>query len=563
MRETLEKEIQDVLIKLGVAEPQVNFDYPARMVFGDLSTNVAMMYAKQLDRKPIDLANEIKEGVSSKNISHVVKVEVAPPGFINFFFDTEYFAKAVKENEPSKIFEGQKIIIEHTQPNPFKEFHIGHLMNNAIGEAISRIIKANGAEIKTYSYHGDVGLHVAKAIWSLLKNPGNLNAYAEGNTAYEENENAKNEIIEINKKIYDKSDSQINSLYEEGRKNSLEHFEKIYQKLRSNFDYHFYESESGEIGKKIVEENIGKVFEKGDEGAIIFKGENFEPKTHTRVFLNKGGLPTYEAKELGLAKIKKDVWGYDRSITITANEQDSFFKVVEVAIGKVFPELENKLTHISHGMLRLPEGKMSSRTGNIISAESLIEKVKEKVLKKMNSRILPEQSEGSITYKAIATTAQKNETAEIVAIAAIKFSILRQAIGGDIIFDFEKSISFEGDSGPYLQYAAVRAKTLLEKAKGQIESSSKIPEGWQTTNLERLLTRYSDVLEKAGREYAPHHVVTYLVELAGEFNAFYASHKIIDTADSTSPYRIALTEVFARIMAQGLNCLGIKIPEHM
>lgn len=549
MREQLQKEIEEILREMGVKNPKVIFEYPVKIDFGDLSTNVAMVHAKELGKNPLGIAEEIKEKLEKKNLAHVMEIEAVAPGFLNFYFDAGYFEQAVQHLDLKNIFGGQKVWIEHTQPNPFKEFHIGHLMNNAIGESVTRIVKANGAEVKTASYHGDVGLHVAKAIWALKKDVEFNKAYAEGNAAYEENEDSKKEIIEINKKIYDKSDAEINTLYETGRKRSLDYFEVLYKRLGSHFDFHFYESETGGVGKKLVEKNTPKVFEKGDAGAVVFHGENFEPKTHTRVFLNSESLPTYEAKELGLAEIKKEKFPYDVSITVTANEQDSFFDVVEVAIGEVFPELKGKLKHISHGMLNLPSGKMSSRTGNVITAESLIDQVKEKIKEKMKDREM--------------NATQIDEVSEQVAIGAIKYSILRQAIGGDIIFDFDKSISFEGDSGPYLQYSAVRANSLSEKAKGIVEMSEKIPAGWRTTNLERMLERFPSVVEKAGKEYAPHYIVTFLVELAGEFNAFYASHKIIDAEDQTSPYRLLLTKTFVHTMTVGLDLLGIEVPEKM
>jgi arginyl-tRNA synthetase len=561
MKEELSKQIGVFLREIGVENPKVVFEYPARMEFGDLSTNVAMMYAKQLGQKPVDLAGEIKEMLVTKEIQHILRIDVVAPGFINFFFDQHFFAKSLEYALGSGYGKntslgGQKFFIEHTQPNPFKEFHIGHMMNNTIGESVSRIIKGNNAEVKIASYHGDVGLHVAKAIWGIQKsgkmvsNVSDLGqAYAAGASAYENDETAQKEIVEINKRVYDKQDPEIRALYDLGKKISLDYFEGMYKKLDSHFDFHFYESDSGAIGKKLVEENIGKIFEKGEEGAVIFRGENFEPKTHTRVFLNKEGLPTYEAKEVGLAEIKKSTWAYDISLTVTANEQDSFFDVVEVAIGEVFLELKGKLTHISHGMLKLPSGKMSSRTGSIISADDLMSQVSTKALEKVQDREFSQE--------------EKEKLAEIIAVGAIKYTILHQAIGGDIIFDFEKSISFEGDSGPYLQYATVRANSLLKKAEGIVDLDSKIPEGWETVDLERMLERFPAVVEKAGREYAPHHIVTYLVELAGEFNSFYANHKIIDKEDPTSPYRLALTKAFTQVMTSGLDLLGIKVPEKM
>jgi arginyl-tRNA synthetase len=237
------------------------------------------------------------------------------------------------------------------------------------------------------------------------------------------------------------------------------------------------------------------------------------------------------------------------SIVITGNEINEYFKVLLKAMSLVFPELASKTKHISHGMLRLPEGKMSSRTGNIITAESLITKVTETVMEKMKDSEID--------------SGEKEKIAETVALGAIKYTILRSGIGGDIIFDFDKSISFEGDSGPYLQYATVRAHSILKKAHSIVAVSKVMPENWETTNLERMLERFPSVVERAGVEYAPHYITTYLTELAGEFNSFYASSKIIDETDVSSPYRLALTEAFVQVMTNGLNLLGINIPERM
>lgn len=541
MKEVLKKEIEGILKGFGIENPKVNFDVPTHTKLGDSTTNVAMAYAKELQKKPLDLALEIKEALIAKSIDHISRIDVIAPGFINFFFDEHYFNKSVfRRFEKGNVFTGQKVIIEYTDPNPFKEFHIGHLMPNVIGESIARLIEANSAEIKRANYQGDVGLHVAKAVWAMKKGVELKDAYADGHKAYEESEEAKKEIIEINKKIYDKSDETINDIYEDGRKKSLVYFEVLYHKLGTKFDYYFFESETGGFGKEIVEKNIGSVFEKS-EGAVIFKGENFDEKLHTRVFINKEGLPTYEAKELGLSKIKYDACPYDLSIVVTGNEIREYFKVLLKAMSLVFPELAQKTIHISHGMLRLPDGKMSSRTGNVITAEFLIDQVKEKIKEKI----------------------QDDEISEIIAIGAIKYTILRQAVGGDIIFDIDKSISFEGDSGPYLQYATVRANSLLKKANRIVSASSDIPEGWETTNLERYLERFPSVVERAGVEYAPHHIVTYLIELAGEFNVFYASGKIIEGGDHTAPYRLALTEAFEKVMTKGLDLLAIKVPSQM
>lgn len=559
MDKILQKEIEKILIDLGAKDLNVTVTPAQYLDKGDYTTSVAMSHGRELEKSPMDLAEEIKnellatEKIRSKEISYISKIEVVKPGFINFFLRPEYFSDSLTRENKVSIFENQKFFIEHTQPNPFKTFHIGHLMNNAIGESIARLVKANGGEVQTATYHGDKGLHVAKAVWALLRGLDLKDAYAHGHKAFLEDEKSKTEIVEINKKIYEESDIEINEIYEQGRGQSLASFEEMYKKLDSNFDFHFFESESGEVGTELVKENTPGVFSKGDpegkitsngasEGVpIVFHAEKYDKTLHTRVFLNKEGLPTYEAKELGLAQIKKDFFDYDRSITITGNEQDSFFKVVEVAIGEVFPELKGRLKHLSHGMLKLPTGKMSSREGNIISAEELINKVKKKVKEKIDDE----------------------EISEIIAIGAIKYSILRQAIGGDIIFDFDKSISFEGDSGPYLQYATVRANSILNKANGVLGVDNNLPEAWQTTNLERKIDKYNSVVSRAGFEYSPNYLTTYLTELASEFNSFYASNKIVDETDKTSGYKLAMTRAFSEVMTSGLYLLGIKVPNKM
>ncbi|MEK7150379.1 MAG: arginine--tRNA ligase, partial [Patescibacteria group bacterium] len=477
------------------------------------------------------------------------KVEVAGAGFINFFLSKEFFAEStgevIKAGENlgmNESLKGQKIIIEYTDPNPFKEFHIGHLMSNTIGESISRIIEFHGAEVKRACYQGDVGLHVAKAIYGLLKIGNDASgdirklgeAYSIGARAYEE-EAFKNEINEINKKIYDRSDKEINKLYDWGREVSLEYFETIYKKLGTKFNFKFFESETGSFGKKIVEENIKNgVFEKSD-GAIVFKGEKYG--LHTRVFINSEDLPTYEAKELGLAKIKHDKYPYDISVVITGNEINDYFKVLLRVMEIIFPELAQKTKHISHGMLRLPTGKMSSRTGDVITAESLIADVEKLVEEKIKDRNYDESLKKEIIKK--------------VSIGAIKYSILKSAIGGDVVYDFEKSISFEGDSGPYLQYSYARAKSVLEKAEREGIKMSVGETMTETLELEKLLYRFSEIVERAGKEYSPHYIASYLIELAGSFNSFYAKHKIVDKEDETSPYKVAIATAFATTMKNG------------
>ncbi|MEK7552613.1 MAG: arginine--tRNA ligase, partial [Patescibacteria group bacterium] len=326
-----------------------------------------------------------------------------------------------------------------------------------IGEAIARLLSWQGAKVKRACYQGDVGLHVAKAIWAarLLPQPpedirGWGEAYARGSQAYDTDPAARIAIETLNKVIFERRDEAINALYDQGKKVSLAHFEEIYHRLGTAFDYYFLESVVAPLGQELVERWREKgVFEIGTDGAIIFRGE--KDGLHTRVFINALGLPTYEAKDLGLNTEKFTLEPeLDQSLIVTANEQNAYFAVVLKVLNLIAPAVGAKTKHLSHGLLRLATGKMSSRAGNVITGEGLIEEVATLVKAKMVGRDLAEKI--------------RSETVERVALGAIKYWILKQAPGQDIIFDPDHALSLAGDSGPYLQYTLVRARAVLKKA---------------------------------------------------------------------------------------------------
>ncbi len=556
--------------QLGIQKPLINLSHPEDNTFGDFSTNIALLYSKELKVSPKDLAHKIVEELNKNNLDFIKSIEIAGPGFINFKIKDQYFIEEIKSlmEKGDKIGRididsGKKVMVEYTDPNPFKVFHIGHLMANTIGESISRIVEFSGAKVIRTCYQGDIGLHVAKTIWAVQSHKDSFfdesisllekikflgEMYVLGSNKYDEDENAKKEIVEVNKKIFEKSDAEINDIYKKGRQWSLDYFDLIYKKLGTKFDDFFFESDVFESGLKIVNEFLNKgVFEKS-EGAIVFPGEKYS--THTRVFINSQGLPTYEAKELGLTKAKFDKYtDLSESIVVTANEQNDYFKVIMASLKEIYPDIALKMKHLSHGILRPSSGKMSSRKGNIVSAEDMIEEFESLVEEKLKERNFEKDLHNSIKSK--------------IAIAGLKYTILRQSIGGDIIYDSKKAVSFDGDSGPYLQYSYVRANAILNKAKESniSENITKLPE--EVDLLEKIILRFPEIIERSRIEYAPHHIVTYLVELASTFNSYYSVNKIIDKEDSISSYRIMLTKIFSQIMKNGLWVLGIEVPEKM
>lgn len=548
----------------GLIPPDFFFtiERPADLSHGDFSTNVAMVGAKRIGKNPRELAEEIAKRLKEKNNSNIEAIEIAGPGFINFKLSRLYFVNAFTEVLQSgdafgknDTLKGKKVIVEYTDPNPFKAFHIGHMMSNTVGESTSRLIEASGAETMRACYQGDVGMHVATTVaYAIEKNNTPMlstgEAYALGSKKLKEDPSFKERVVEVNKKIYSQEEGKEMDFYRIGRTQSLDYFETQYKRLGTNhgdgkaFNFYFFESNTGVFGKEVVEKNTPAIFKESD-GAIVYKGDETQG-LHTRVFVNKEGLPTYEAKELGLAKIKYDTYPYDVSIVITGNEVNDYFKVLLDAMGKVFPELAKKTEHYSHGMLRLPTGKMSSRTGDVITAESLIEETKAKALTKITSESL--------------SPLEKNIVAEQVAIGAIKYSILRQSAGKDIIFDFEQSLSFEGDSGPYLQYTHARIQSLIAKSANKT-STVGVPEG-EIRPLHKFLLRFPEIVERAMRDREPHHVATYLIELAREFNSFYGNTVVLDGGEDES-YKLALAQTTGNILKQGLWLLGIPAPDRM
>lgn len=570
IREAIEKEIKEVYKRVKIVDIENDFtfevDHPTdKSTEADYFSNVAMANWKKIPtawrvklrlNKPQLLAEKLKSQLEGK-IDGVTKIEVAGPGFLNFTIKRSYFTDQIAAIRTAgemwgrnNSLAGKRIMVEYTQPNPLKVFHIGHLMSNAIGESISRIVEANGADVFRANYQGDVGLHIGKALYGMMQlgyDGTDINkvgeAYAFGSTKYEEDAEAKAEIISLTKKVY-AEDPSVMDLYTTGRDVSLQAFEEIYKRVGSKFDRLFFESETWKKGKEVVEANIGTVFEES-EGAVVYRGE--QDGLHTRVFINSEGVTTYEAKDVGLAFLKRDTWEFDECIYVTAVEQDQYFKVVFSAIGKVDEWFKRRLSNIAHGMMVLPDGKMSSRTGKVVTGESMLNEAYEAALERMkeNNRI------------------EDSAVADMVGVAALKFMILHQALNKNTVYDLNRALSFEGDSGPYLQYTHARICSVLKTAEGVgvTPDVSIAPESPYA--IEKLVYQYPEVIELAYKERAPHHIVTYLLELAGEFNSFYVQEKIADAEDEFAPYKAAVADAVRVTLKNGLWALGIKAPEAM
>lgn len=560
LKDHILEDLKKVVSELGYQDTDILLSIPKNSSFGDYSTNLALQLAKQKEgigkQNPTVIANKIVDSlqlsVSSKD--YIEKVEVAGGGFINFFIKDEILIKNL-DNSPAinQSDNPHNVLVEYGHVNPLKEIHIGHLRTFILGESVSRILESVGHKVFRANYQGDIGLHIAKAVWGIEKiglPTTELTheqkaeflgkAYAQGHIVYEENHQAKEEIDVMNKKLYQK-DPDIKEIYQLARKWSLEYFEPIYKLLGIKYDRCFFESEVYENGKKIVLENIGKVFEEND-GAVIFPGEKYG--LHNRVFITSKGNPTYEGKEMGLAELEYDTFNYDKSIHVVASEQEGYFEVVIKAIDLLFPYLKGKKSHLSYGVVDLKEGKMSSRTGNVVTVNDLYHVVCEK------AREVMKQSRLEIDQKIV----------EQVSLGAIKFAYLKYSPRPNIIFNIEESVSLEGDSGPYVQYTYARIQSVLKKAE-QIEETE--VEGLDKEERQVLvcLMYFSDVIKEVSQTYHPNLLTTYLLDLAKQYNLFYQRLRIIGSEKEA--FRLGLSKAVAETLSKGLYLLGIEVPERM
>lgn len=575
LKTRLEQELKKAVKNLGFQIPDIVLYIPKNNDFGDYTTNIPLQFAKQDKRKNYQSAKEIAKAIIEKlgQPDYLQKTEIAGEGFINFFLineallqnlhqvcDYSYLVNPEVERENGTR---RKILVEYGQTNTLKAFHIGHLFNLVLGDSIARIIEAAGNRVFKVNYQGDIGLHVAKALWALKdKKPTTKDlpvyeigdylgqAYAKGAMAYDTSEMSKVEINEINTKLYLHSDSKLEKLWLKTRQMSLDYYQWVYKTLGVKYDKLFFESEIADKGKKIVLDNVNKVF-KEDQGAIIFAGSEYG--LHNRVFITSAGNPTYEAKEMAVGEAEYEAFKFDKAIHVVDSQQSAYFDVAFKALELIDEKFKGKQVHVANGYVGLKQGKMSSRTGDVVTFNWLYDEIKKRILKYIDSSNISKEI----------SQEERQQICETVGIGAIKFAMLKYSPQTNIIFDLDKSVTLDGDSGPYVQYTYARAKSVLRNA-----SYNYLP-GVQVRELEKeerlllqKLEHFEIYLEEAASKYHPNIITAYLLDLSKMFNLFYQKYPIIK-AEEKAEFRLALTCGVAVVLKQGLNLLGIDAPERM
>ncbi|KKQ24603.1 MAG: Arginine-tRNA ligase [Candidatus Roizmanbacteria bacterium GW2011_GWC2_37_13] len=563
--------LKTALKKSGIKDDSlIDLQPPTNAQFGDYSTSVALKLTKLFKKNPMEIAEEIKKNFPKSEF--VEKIEIVKPGFINFWVSNNNlldFAQKINEDKfefPSfHLGKNKKIMVEFAHPNTHKLFHIGHLRNISTGESIVRIFEAVGNKVIRTNYQGDIGLHIAKCLYgirnsqSVIKKLNNLQEriefigkmYTEGTKAYD-NPKAKEEINKINKMIYNQ-DPEILPLWQETKKWSLDYFDEVYKRVYSHFDRLYLESDVTKRGLEISKEIYKKGVLEKSQGAIVFNGKKYG--LDIRVFINSLGFPTYEGKEMGLAEKEfYDFGELDKNIHVVTPEQTSFFKItfkVEELINE--KKYKGKQYHLIYEWVKLKEGKMSSREGNIIEANWLIDQIKTKILERFKC---------------------DEKTAETLAVASAKYSFLKNSTQTIIHFDIDESIAVDGNSAPYIVYTYVRCQSVLRrhsgKAEGRVQNLNDdsgvapLPRMTESeSNLLRKLYQFPEVVLKSAEQYSPNFIATYLYELASQFNLFYQKNPILKAEKETKELRLLITQTTANVIKKGLELLGIKTVERM
>ncbi len=551
----IKKNITEEIKKVQEVEiTEANFTTPPNPELGDLSLNISFQLAKKNKSNPKQEAEKLAEKL--KNIQGIEKTRATGP-YLNFFLDYSFFSKQVltqalqKNYGSSKKGQGKTILIDYSSVNIAKPMHVGHLRSTIIGDSLHKLLEYNGFKCHGENYLGDWGLQFGKLLYS-YKQWGSEEKLKQDPISHLhelyikfhelENEELKAKAEEEFSKL-EKGDKENKELWKKFRELSLSKFNEVYKKLGVSFDSFKGESYYSKFNNEVIKETLEKkVAIQEKPGTIIIPLEKYG-LTNARLMENNRTL--YITREIAAAEKRKQEHDFYKALYVVSSAQSLHFQQLKKALELLGHEWSKDCEHVKFGLFSLPSGKISTRKGNIIHLNDVLDKAVEKALE-----IIEEKNPN---------LENKKEAAEKIGIGAVKFADLSQNRIKDVVFDFDKMISFEGDTSPYLQYAYVRCKSILEKQKGALEKAdfSKITEK-EEKQLIKKLAEFPSIIEKSALQYEPHHLANYLLELAHLYSSFYEKLKI-----SESNERLLITEAVANVLKTGLSLLGIETIEKM
>ncbi len=571
MKEKIKKTLEDSVKTLfpGIKIQKFQIEHPERKELGDYSTNLAFLIAKELKEKPIEIANRIATSVKKEKIFE--RVEVKEPGFINFFFSLDFFFKELKkifkkkENYgKSKIGKGKTVIIDYSSPNIAKPFGIGHLRSTIIGQALYNLYKFLGYKVIGDNHLGDWGTQFGKLIFAIKKwgkkkiDDYSVNELEELYVKFHKEAEKNPQLEEEGRKWFKKleeGEREARKIWKTLVKISLKEFERIYNLLGVKFDVVLGESFYEPMLKEIIEELKKKKIAKESQGALIieFPNNEFPP-----VIVQKSdGTTTYFTRDLATIKYRLKRWNPDLIIYEVGVDQKLHFQQLFKTVEILRWTKKTKFVHVAHGLYRTKTGKFSTRKGETVHLEDVlneaIERAREIIEKSETSRGLTEK--------------EKEKISKIVGIGAVKYNDLSQHPSKDIVFDWGKVLNLKGNSAPYLQYTFVRCQSVLRKAKkSQIENCKLRIEKLKKEEIEilREIYKFPEIVQDAAEKFSPNLICNFVFELARNYNFFYDIYPILKAEDKEiKNFRLLLTKAVAQIIQNSLFLLGIEVPKRM
>ncbi len=586
------KQIRDLVdqalneLKLETVDPSASsgqgysVTHPKEESHGDYSVNVAMILWKKFSnqkfsnsqmKSPRDLAASIVEQIYKEPffVKTFDKVEVAGPGFINFYLKSEFFLeqakKAVEERFGKNVAgKGKLAIVEYSSPNIAKPFTIGHLRSTVIGDSVANILEMNGWRVLRDNHLGDWGTQFGKQIVA-IKKWGDIEMIGKAENPVKElvalyvkfhEEAEKDPKLEEEARAWfvklEKGDREARDLWQKCIDWSWKEFSRIYELLEIHHSEEFNQGRG--LGESFFEDKMGEVLEvldkqdwykEGKEGAklVFFPGDKYSPA----MILKKDGATLYHTRDLATDKYRLQKYKPDLVVNEVGMEQQLYFQQLYEIEKMLGWYSEGQRVHVMHGMFRFKEGKMSTRKGNVIWLEEVLKEAVERAEKLGKN--------------------DKN-VAQMVGIGALKWNDLKGEARRDIVFDWGEILNMKGNSGPFVQYTYARATSILRKvAIARVDPLQELTTQGINPNKEELsilrwIYRYPEVVAEAGENFAPHLVATYIYELAQRFNSFYQACRVEDKGE-VNPLRYLLTQATANVLESGLGLLGINAPEEM
>ncbi len=552
-------------LKKATGEADIKLETPKDTSLGDYAF-AAFVLAKKQGKSPVLIAADLAKECS------LVNVEAKAVGpYLNFIVSdaqgqTTILKKILSGTILEKIAKPSVVLIESPGPNTNKPLHLGHLRNMLLGISLTNALRAIGKKVHTVNVNNDRGIHICKSMLAYQLYGKGKTPQSEGRksdhfvgdyyvkfaqeaaTSEEKKEELEAAAQELLAK-WESGDKETLALWKQMNEWCFAGFQETYNKLGLVIEKEYYESETYLGGRDIILQGVkDNLFYKNEKGAIEVDFE--KQKLGKKILLRSDGTSVYITQDINMARLRSEDFTFDEMIYIVGNEQEYHFQVLFEVFKKLKWPFANNCQHFSYGMIELPDGKMKSREGNVVDTDDLIEKVSELAYTAVKERYVElDEKEARIRAEHIAT-------------GAIRFFFLKFDPLKNFVFDPNASLSFEGETGPYVQYTHARIASMLRKNDAGDATFTQLNTA-EDKQLIKTLDEFQSIVEKMATDLKPSALCNYLIKLAQGFNSYYAKHKIIQEDKKTQADRIALIQAVAHVLKVGLELLGIVAMERM